>query len=238
LRTSSTLSFLTLLFLFHSSVSFCADEPNSFASERRAMVRTQIQSRGVTDPAVLEAMLKVKRHLFVSPRQEREAYSDHPLPIGYGQTISQPYIVAVMTEELNLSPNSVVLEVGTGSGYQAAILAKIVKEVYTIEIVKPLAEQARARLEKLDYKNVTVKQGDGYFGWEEFAPFDAIVVTAAASHIPPPLIEQLKPGGKMVIPVGPVFFVQQLLVIEKKKDGTITQRSLMAVRFVPLTGEH
>lgn len=229
------LIFASILFLVNSS--FAAEEDTTLPL-REEMVREQIEARGVDNPKVLEAMLSVKRHLFVSPRFRNDAYEDHPLPIGHGQTISQPYIVATMTEILELDADDVVLEVGTGSGYQAAVLSEIAKQVYTIEIVKPLADQAAKRLKDLGYQNVQVKHGDGYYGWKEHVPFDAIVVTAAASHIPPPLIEQLKPGGKMVIPVGPIFFVQQLLLIEKRGDGTITQRSLMPVRFVPLTGEH
>jgi protein-L-isoaspartate(D-aspartate) O-methyltransferase len=160
------------------------------------------------------------------------------LPIGYGQTISQPYIVALMTDLLKVNSGDVVLELGTGSGYQAAILSGLVKRVYTIEIIEPLARQAKSRLARLGYGNVTTRLGDGYYGWPEYAPFDGIIVTAAASHVPPPLIEQLKPGGRMVIPVGDRFFTQQLLLVEKTADGQITTRQVLPVRFVPLTGEH
>jgi len=187
---------------------------------------------------VINALLTVPRHKFVRPGDEKYAYENRPLRIGYGQTISQPYIVALMTELLDLKANDKVLEVGTGSGYQAAILAAIVKSVYSIEIVEPLAKQARLRLTKLRYNNVETRTGDGYYGWQDAAPFDAIVVTAAASHIPPPLIEQLKPGGLMVIPVGGQFFTQQLMLIEKKADGSVRSRQILPVSFVPLTGTH
>lgn len=229
---------LFLLFLFLVPSVGGATEEDRFAEKRSRMVEEQIETRGVSDPKVLEVMRRVPRHLFVDEAQRAYAYADHPLPIGYGQTISQPYIVAVMTELLRVGPGDVVFELGTGSGYQAAILAEITKEVYTVEIVKALGDQARERLAELGYKNVTVKVGDGYFGWKEHAPFDAIVVTAAATHIPPPLIEQLKPGGRMIIPVGPPFQIQTLLLVEKRRDGSITQRSLMSVAFVPLRGEH
>jgi protein-L-isoaspartate(D-aspartate) O-methyltransferase len=187
---------------------------------------------------VLQAMQEVERHQFVPANQQSGAYLNQPLPIGHGQTISQPYIVALMTDLVAPEPDDVVLEIGTGSGYQAAVLARLVKHVYSIEIIEPLAEQARARLERLGYGNVTTSLGDGYFGWEEHAPFDAIVVTAAASHVPPPLIAQLKPGGRMVIPVGGRFAVQYLLLVEKTPTGEIVTRQITAVRFVPLTGAH
>lgn len=208
---------------------------------RDRMVQEQIAEgsswgrTAVRDERVLAAMRRVPRHEFVPDVSIRAAYSDGPLPIGHGQTISQPYIVAYMTEMLKPEKDHVVLEIGTGSGYQAAILAAIVKQVYTIEIVSALAQESAERLKRLEYKNVEVKTGDGYHGWAEHGPFDAIVVTAAASHIPPPLIEQLKPGGRMAIPVGPPFQVQQLLLIEKREDGSVVQRSEMPVRFVPLT---
>jgi len=190
------------------------------------------------DPKVMDAMRKVPRHEFV-PRQVRDiAYENRPLPIGYGQTISQPYIVALMTDLLEPKPQQKVLEVGTGSGYQAAILAELVAEVYTIEIIEPLGNEARERLKRLNYRNVHVRIGDGYYGWKEHGPYDGIVVTAAASHIPPPLIQQLKPGGRMVIPVGSRFMVQQLVLVEKDAKGKLTTRQILPVRFVPLTGEH
>lgn len=190
------------------------------------------------DDRVMRALGDVPRHEFVPENRQSEAYANHPLPIGHGQTISQPYIVALMTDLIEPGVDDVVLEVGTGSAYQAAILAKLVKQVYSIEIIEPLSEQAGQRLQNLGYSNVETKLGDGYFGWEEHAPFDAIVVTAAASHVPPPLIQQLKPGGRMVIPVGGRFQVQYLLLIEKTLDEKIITRQITAVRFVPLTGKH
>jgi protein-L-isoaspartate(D-aspartate) O-methyltransferase len=194
--------------------------------------------RGVKDRSVIEAMMAVPRHKFVSDNYLSRAYGDSPLPIGYGQTISQPYIVAYMTEILNLNKSSKVLEVGTGSGYQAAILSPIVKQVYTIEIIPELAKSAAVRLKDLGYHNVECAIGDGYYGWNKYAPFDAIIVTAAAGHIPPPLIEQLKNNGRMVIPVGGSFLVQNLILVTKDKDGNVTTRNLLPVRFVPLTGRH
>ncbi len=191
--------------------------------------------QAIEDETVLDAMRAVERHRFVQLAHVPRAYEDTPLPIGHGQTISQPYIVAFMTELLQVEEDDVVLEIGAGSGYQAAVLAEIVDHVYTIEIIEPLGRQCAERMEELDYGNVTVSVGDGYYGWEEHAPFDAIIVTAAASHIPPPLVEQLKPGGRMVIPVGPPFGGQNLMVVEKDEEGTVTQRSVMPVRFVPLT---
>ncbi len=186
---------------------------------------------------VLETLGAVERHRFVPPVQVRFAYDNRPLPIGHGQTISQPYIVALMTDLLDPQPDDVVLEVGTGSGYQAAVLSGLVARVYTIEIIEALARQAGARLQRLGYDNVVTKLGDGYFGWEEHGPFDSIIVTAAATHVPPPLIEQLRPGGRMLIPVGSQFTAQWLLHIEKGKDGEIVTRQVAPVRFVPLTGE-
>lgn len=187
---------------------------------------------------VMRSLGAVKRHEFVPASQKHLAYENRPLPIGHGQTISQPYIVALMTDLIAPGPDDVVLEIGTGSGYQAAILAKLVKHVYTIEIIEALADEAAARLERLGYANVTTRLADGYFGWEEHAPFDAIVVTAAASHVPPPLVQQLKPGGRMIIPVGGRFMTQQLLMLEKTPDNEVITRQVAAVRFVPLTGQH
>jgi len=187
---------------------------------------------------VLESLNTVERHKFVPREEVPYAYENRPLAIGYGQTISQPYIVALMTDLLNLDTDDVVLEVGTGSGYQAAVLSGLVGRVYTIEIIEALADQATERLQGLGYENVETRLGDGYFGWEEHAPFDSIIVTAAATHVPPPLVEQLKPGGRMVIPVGGRFTTQWLLLIEKNDDGTVVTRQVTAVRFVPLTGEH
>jgi protein-L-isoaspartate(D-aspartate) O-methyltransferase len=205
-----------------------------YKAKREKMVKQQIEKRGVKDSAVLQSVLTVKRHEFVPPTQIDNAYDDRPLPIGYGQTISQPYIVAYMTEALKLQPHFKVLEIGTGSGYQAAILSKIVKEVYTVEIIPELGNTATDRLKKPGFANVQTKIADGYNGWQEHAPFDAIIVTAAAEYIPPPLIKQLKEGGKMVIPVGSPFMTQMLLLVEKKGNKTKT-RSLLPVAFVPLT---
>lgn len=212
-----------------------AQEQDSYKEKREEMVRESIEARGVKDKAVLKAMRTVKRHLFVPPDQAAYAYEDHPLPIGSGQTISQPYMVAYMTEVIKPTPQMKVLEVGTGNGYQAAVLAEIVKQVYTIEIIPELGQSAATRLKKLGYDNVQVKVGNGYHGWEEHAPYDAIVVTAAAEKVPPPLVEQLKDGGKMVIPIGPQFRTQSLLLIEKK-NGKISTKKLMPVVFVPFTG--
>ena len=194
--------------------------------------------RPVLDFSVLAAMRKVPRHKFVPADQIPDAYLNHPLPIGYGQTISQPLIVALMTDLMQLNPGDTVLEIGTGSGYQAAIMGELAKAVYSIEIIEPLANQAAARLKEMGYANITVKAGDGYHGWPEYGPFDSIMVTAAASHIPPPLLQQLKPGGRMVIPVGAQFMTQYLMLVEKKMDGTITTKQILPVRFVPLTGQH
>ena len=205
-----------------------------YARARERMVEEQIEARGIKDSLVLAAMRKVPRHLFVPERYRSEAYADHPLPIGYGQTISQPYIVAYMTEALRLKGGEKVLEIGTGSGYQAAVLAEIADSVFTIEIIPELAESARERLRRLGYKNIFVLCGDGYRGWPEHAPFDAIIVTAAPDHIPGPLVEQLKVGGRMVIPVGSVY--QELFLVVKTERG-VEKRSLLPVRFVPMTGE-
>lgn len=204
--------------------------------KRKAMVVEQIEKRGVKDKRVLEAMERVLRHEFVPEKYRAFAYEDSPLPIGEGQTISQPYIVALMTECLNLEGEEKILEVGTGSGYQAAILSELVREVYTIEIVEPLAERAEELLKELGYKNVKVKYGDGYLGWEEYAPFDGIIVTCAPDHIPQPLIDQLAEGGRMVIPVGEVHFTQFLKLVEKR-EGKVTMRNVIPVRFVPMTGD-
>ena len=192
----------------------------------------------VLDPRVMEAMGQVLRHEFVPRLSRYAAYENRPLSIGHGQTISQPYIVALMTDLLELKPGDRVLEIGTGSGYQAAILAELSDQVFTIEIIKPLGKKAGERLKKLGYDKGTVRGGDGYYGWEEEAPFDAIVVTAAASHIPPPLIRQLKPGGRMVIPVGSRFMTQQLLLVDKDAQGEVTNRQILPVRFEPFTGGH
>ena len=226
------LSVASFLMLFFFAACLQQEDPNTI--KRENMVKRQIMSRGVKDEAVLNAMRTVKRHLFVPENQLSNAYDDRPLPIGYGQTISQPYIVAYMTEIINPQPPFKVLEIGTGSGYQAAILAEIVKEVYTIEIVPELGNAGAARLKNLGYHNVQVKVDDGYNGWKEHAPYDAIVVTAAAEYVPPPLIEQLKDGGKMIIPVGSPFMTQMLMLVEKK-GSKITTKSLLPVAFVPFT---
>jgi protein-L-isoaspartate(D-aspartate) O-methyltransferase len=206
------------------------------ADRRNRMVQQQIELRDIEDESVLDAMRHVPRHLFVPERWRTSAYTDQPLPIEHGQTISQPYIVAYMTDLLELEPGDRVLEVGTGSGYQAAVLSEITPYVYTIEIIEPLAQEAADRLEELGYETIEVKHADGYYGWPEHAPFDGIIVTAAAGHVPPPLKEQLKPGGRMVIPVGGVFEVQRLILLRKDEEGQIHTRSLMPVRFVPMTG--
>lgn len=204
-----------------------------FREARLDMVRL-IEAYGVEDSLTLAAMRSVPRHEFVPAEHRRRAYGDHPLPIGHGQTISQPYIVAYMTEILRPVPGMTVLEVGTGSGYQAAVLAEAGCEVYTIEIFEALATRARERLGRLGYRRVTVRHGDGHYGWSEEAPFDAVIVTAAAGHIPPALVEQLKPGGRMVIPVGSVYGVQNLILIEKNETGDVRTRNLLPVRFVPM----
>ncbi|MGE0356060.1 MAG: protein-L-isoaspartate(D-aspartate) O-methyltransferase [Burkholderiales bacterium] len=199
------------------------------------MVSRQLRSRGIADARVLEAMGRVPRHEFVPPALHPSAYGDFPLPIGHGQTISQPYIVAFMTEALRPRPTDRVLEIGTGSGYQAAVLAGLVAEVFTIEIVAPLGERARRDLARLGYGNVRVRIGDGYEGWPEHAPFDAIIVTCSPEHVPRPLVEQLKDGGRMIIPVGEAGIGQELYLLEKR-GGKVVQRAVMPVRFVPMTG--
>ena len=206
------------------------------SDERRRMVDEQIAARGLTNEKVLAAMRSVPRHWFVPKDLQRDAYRDRPLPIGHGQTISQPYIVALMTERLKVTSTDKVLEVGTGSGYQAAMLSELTPHVFTIEIIRELAEPAAKRLKDHGYAAVTTKTGDGYYGWEEHGPYDGIIVTAAAAHVPPPLVKQLKPGGRMVIPVGSPFRVQQLMLVEKDAKGKITSRVITPVRFVPLTG--
>ncbi|MGH9368462.1 MAG: protein-L-isoaspartate(D-aspartate) O-methyltransferase [Thermoanaerobaculia bacterium] len=205
------------------------------AARRARMVDTQIVSRGVRDPRVLAALREVPRHLFVDSAERPRAYDDTPLPIAGNQTISQPYIVALMTELLDLGPSERVLEIGTGSGYQSAVLSKLCREVYSIEIVPELARGAAARLREQGYANVTVREGDGYRGWPEHAPFDGIIVTAAPERIPQPLLEQLAPGGRLVIPVGGFF--QELKVFRKDAAGRITEQAILPVRFVPMTGE-
>ncbi len=201
------------------------------------MVRDQIVATGVTDTATLRAMRVVPRHEFVPATLASRAYGDHPLPIGYGQTISQPYIVAYMTERLRPRRGMTVLEVGTGSGYQAAVLAEAGVRVYTVEIIRALADQAAERLRRLGYAGVSVRHADGHFGWPEAAPFDAVIVTAAAGYIPPALVDQLRPGGRLVIPVGSIYGVQNLVLVEKAPDGKIRTETLLPVRFVPLVSE-
>jgi protein-L-isoaspartate(D-aspartate) O-methyltransferase len=210
-------------------------EPAGFTEARRRMVERQLRARDITDARVLSVMGRVPRHRFVAREMDAEAYDDHPLPIGHAQTISQPYIVALMTQLAKPSAGCRTLDVGTGSGYQAAILAELCKEVYSIEIVPPLAEEARKRLTELGYKNITVRAGDGYRGWPEHAPFDVILVAASPDHVPQPLIDQLAPGGRLVLPVG--GYPQQLTVIEKQKDGSVRRKSVAPVMFVPMTGE-
>ncbi len=206
------------------------------ARRRQRMVDEHLRARDIEDQIVLEAMNKVLRHRFVPESMRSHAYADRPLPIGHRQTISQPYIVALMTQLAEPKRNARALDVGTGSGYQAAVLAQLVEKVYSIEIVKPLADEARRRLKSLGYRNVEVRHGDGYQGWKEHAPFDVIIVAAAPDHVPQPLVEQLAPGGKLVIPVG-ARFQQHLLVIEKQADGMVRKRTVAPVAFVPMTGE-
>ncbi len=195
-------------------------------------------NRRTLDERVMRALAKVPRHEFVQPDDRQFAYENRPLPIGHGQTISQPYIVAIMTDLIEPATGCRVLEVGTGSGYQAAILGELCNEVYTIEIIEGLGIPARERLARLGYRNVEVRLGDGYYGWEEQAPFDAIVVTAVTSHVPPPLLRQLKPGGRMILPVGTRFTAQELVLVTKGSDGRVSTRQVLPVRFVPLTGDH
>ena len=234
--------FITLLLLLASAT--LADE---YAEARRHLVTVIEQDVRATslyldkealDPRVMAAIARVPRHEFVPAEQRPHAYANRPLPIGHGQTISQPYIVALMSDLIKPQAGHRVLELGTGSGYQAAMLAELTGQVYSIEIIEALGSQAAERLSRLGYDNVSTLIGDGYYGWEEHAPFDAIVVTAAASHVPPPLMAQLKPGGRMVIPVGSRFLTQQLVLIEKDPGGQLITRQILPVKFVPLTGEH
>lgn len=219
-------------------ITSCAQEkePAIFTQNRESMVEKQIRARGISDKRVLAAMSEVPRHLFVPDEYLDQAYADHPLPIGYGQTISQPYIVALMTEYLELQPGDKVLEIGTGSGYQAAILTEITNQVYSVEIIEALGQRVASTLQELGY-NVHCKIDDGYYGWSEHAPFDAIIVTCAPDHVPQPLINQLKDGGRLVIPVGPPGFYQTLWLIERKGEQT-KSTNLGGVSFVPMTGEH
>ena len=224
--------------LFFGSVAFAQISPEDpmFAARREAMIRQDIEGRGVRDVRVLQAMREIPRELFVPESIQKLAYEDRPLPIGEGQTISQPYVVAYMTETLQLKGEEKVLEIGTGSGYQAAVLSKTSKEVSTIEIREGLAEKAMVRLKQLGYGNVWVKRADGYFGWPEKGPFDAIMITAAANHIPPPLLKQLKEGGRLILPLGSTVYYQTLVRVTKRGEK-FDQERLIDVRFVPMTGE-
>lgn len=228
---------IALLFSFIaiSCVGQSSHTESDLKVKRESMVKRQIAARGITNQKVLSAMRKVERHLFVPPAQISDAYGDYPVPIGYEQTISQPYIVAFMTDILDVRKDTKVLEVGTGSGYQAAILGEICDSVFTIEIIKPLAEKAKETLNSLGYRNVHVKIGDGYKGWQEYAPYDAIIVTCSPSHVPQPLTDQLAEGGKMVIPVGKTF--NQELVLLVKNKGKLKQQAILPVRFVPMVDE-
>jgi len=244
MRTATLCALATILFPLVGVVGALAVEP--YAEQRQELmdeIRRDVQltsreiGRARLDDRVMEVMARVPRHEFVPANQRRYAYQNRPLPIGYGQTISQPYIVAIMTDLLQLERGERVLEVGTGSGYQAAVLAELKTDVYTVEIIPELGREVADRFERLGYKGITTRIGDGYFGWEDHAPFDGIIVTAAAAHIPPPLVRQLKPGGRMVIPVGGPFRVQQLTMVEKSATGEVTTRQLLPVAFVPLTGD-
>ncbi|MEC9456874.1 MAG: protein-L-isoaspartate(D-aspartate) O-methyltransferase [Candidatus Neomarinimicrobiota bacterium] len=226
----------TVLFFLLFSISCTQNDPN-FDHLRKVMIKNQLQSRGIRDDAVLDVMRSVERHNFVPENYRDRAYSDGPLPIGHGQTISQPYIVAFMTEQLQISSQHKILEIGTGSGYQAAILGELAKHVFTIEIIPELAEGAKNILNHLSYKNITVRAGDGYKGWPEEAPFERIMVTAAPTEVPQELIDQLAPGGRMILPVGAQFLVQYLWVIEKDDQGTVTKEKILPVRFVPMVKE-
>ena len=230
------IAFLVIVVFSFLAVNKAHTEAKKYSKLRKAMVENQLKSRDIKDKKVLEVMNKVKRHKFVPSRIIDRAYDDRPQAIGHGQTISQPYIVALMTQSLKLDKNDTVLEIGTGSAYQAAVLAEIVKKVYTIEIIKELAASAAKRLNSLDYKNVEVKHADGYYGWEEKGPFDAIIVTAAANHVPPPLLRQLKDNGKLIIPLGSMSNFQTLTLITNK-DNDLTTEFITGVVFVPLTGK-
>jgi protein-L-isoaspartate(D-aspartate) O-methyltransferase len=225
-----------LVFLHLPIPPALSSEDPSFVEARRRMVERDLKGRDIKDPKVLEIMGRVPRQFFVDPYLKSEAYADHPLPIGEGQTISQPYIVALMTQILKIQPGERVLEIGTGSGYQAAVLAGFTDQVFSVEIIESLARKAAQRLKDLGYDQVRVKYGDGYFGWEEAAPFDAIIVTCAANHIPPPLIKQLKEGGRLVIPLGSTTYFQTLTLLTKKM-GKADIQHLLGVSFVPMTGE-
>ena len=236
-------SVAALIVFLLAAVALSAADP--FVAARSRMVfeimddvrlTSRETGRVALDPRVMNALRTIPRHLFVPANLTNAAYVNRPLPIGHGQTISQPYIVALMTDLLRVDADDVVLEIGTGSGYQAAVLSPLVKQVYTVEIIAPLAQQAKARLQALGYKNIEARHADGYNGWKEAGPFDAIIVTAAATHVPPPLIQQPKPGGRMVIPVGGPFATQSLMLVEKTAAGKVRTRQVLPVQFVPLTG--
>ena len=233
IKSHSFYYYVYILLLIFSTI-YCDNINSKYEKKMNRMIKYQIIKRGIKDKKVIEAMKNVPRHLFVTDGYKDQAYDDNPLPIGYGQTISQPYIVALMTELLKLKKDHNVLEIGTGSGYQAAILTKIVKEVTTVEIVKPLYERTKKLFEKLNFENLTIESGDGYYGFEENAPYDAIIVTCASEFIPPPLIKQLKIGGIMCIPVGPPYKVQKLVLVEKKSEDDIRTEIIDYVVFVPL----
>jgi protein-L-isoaspartate(D-aspartate) O-methyltransferase len=237
--------------IFIASAALCLlsslSPASDFEAARQGMIEeieadvrrtSEYIQRQALNPGVLRTMNQVPRHLFVPEALHEQAYENRPLPIGYGQTISQPYIVAIMTDLIDPQAQDRALEIGTGSGYQAAVLSPLVSKVYTMEIIEPLGKQATARLQRLGYDNIEVRIADGYFGWETEAPFDLVIVTAAASHIPPPLVKQLKPGGRMIIPVGSRFMTQQLLLVRKDEEEQLSVQQILPVRFVPLTGEH
>ena len=239
--------YFVYLFLLFSVTVFGSSKQEEYANARSEMVQEILREVHATranlgreklKQSVVDAMGKVERHKFVPEKMRPYAYENRPLPIGHGQTISQPYIVAIMTDLLDLNASDRVLEIGTGSGYQAAVLAEIVKEVYTVEVIKELGISAANRLKALGYDNIKTRIGDGYYGWEAYAPYDAIIVTAASGTIPPPLLKQLRPGGRMLIPVGAFSRVQHLILVSKEQNGTITTRQILPVRFVPLTGRH
>ena len=247
-RHPGTAMFGALLMLVAGSCAlYPAQADDHFRDSREQMIRlieadvrytSHYLKQSILDTRVLDAMLKVPRHEFVPPPMVDKAYQNRPLPIGHGQTISQPYIVAIMTDLLDIDPDQRILEIGTGSGYQAAVLAALGTRVWSIEIIPALGKQAKTRLQRLGYDRVEVRIGDGYYGWPEQADFDAIIVTAAASHIPPPLLKQLKPGGKMIIPVGSRYTTQQLILITRGENNEFVTRQVLPVKFVPLTGQH
>ena len=236
MQKAALFGLLALSFILFPCSFLYSSEDRAFTAARQRMVEKDLKGRDIADPQVLEILGRVPRHLFVEKSLQRQAYADHPLPIGEGQTISQPYIVALMTQILRIKPGEKVLEIGTGSGYQAAVLAELTDQVFSIEIREKLTQTASKTLKELGYNQVRLKSGDGYFGWEEFAPFDAIIVTCAANHIPPSLIKQLKEGGRLILPLGSTTYFQTLTLITKKGGQTDVQH-LMGVAFVPMTGE-